>query len=125
MSAMVPVVARAAGFGAGVGVGMELIARGEAKGRLFAIATVAAAALQAVAYFVGWGICISACLGAVASLASFDERGLTVAEGIMVVAGGAILGGCAGYWLGSIELDPTLILQGLLIGAFIGSLARH
>lgn len=107
MSSMVQVLGRAAGFGAVVGTGTELIHGGEGRGRYFAIAVVAATALQAVACFFGWGAAAGAFLGGCVGWENWSNRG----DGTIAQAVGYILvGACVGYVAELAKIQIAILL---------------
>lgn len=90
MSALLPALARAAGVGAVLGLGIELMAR--SKGILFVISVVASVALRAAAWYFGAAASVGAVAGVVFSLVVVNSDSNPVS-----VLGGAFFGAALGY----------------------------
>jgi hypothetical protein len=93
MSAVGPALARAAGYGAAIGLGGELFVE-ESKGRIFAVSVVASVALRAVAYYFGIGSAIGVFLGLYCGLGNAKSSNVvTLKESV----GCALVLGTLGY----------------------------
>jgi hypothetical protein len=98
MSTLLPVLARAAGVGALLGVGGELI-NSNSKGKWFRASVVASVALRALAFYLGAGAAVGIAVGAIG--ACVFNRGPNGAyaglPSIRTIMGAALIGGVLGY----------------------------
>jgi hypothetical protein len=99
MGAILPVLARAAGFGAVLGIGGELV-DANSKGKWLVASVVVSVASRALAFYLGAGaaagVIIGACAFALYSIYTRmkHNRVLFIAR---IIIGGALIGGSLGY----------------------------
>src|SRR5450755_4313942 len=93
MGAILPVLARAAGFGAVLGIGGELV-DGNSNGMWFVASVVVSVALRATGFYLGAGPAAGAFIG-VCALAVYSIA--NAKKEVLPIIGGALIGGSLGY----------------------------
>jgi hypothetical protein len=94
MNALLPDLARTAGYVAILGVGVEFLV-GDSKGMIFVSLVVGAVAIHALAFYAGIGIAIGVPIGVFMGLNACMG---TWFERFRVAVGGAIVGGFIGHF---------------------------
>jgi hypothetical protein len=93
MGAILPVLARAASFGAVLGIGGEL-ADANSKGKWLVASVVVSVALRATGFYLGAGAAAGAFIGVCALTLYSIANGKREAR---IIIGGALIGGSLGY----------------------------
>jgi hypothetical protein len=101
MNPVLPHLARAAGVGALLGIGMTLSSKKENPGGWILMTVVTSVALGALAYYVGVGAALGASLGLLAGLGGekIEQVNDLTTEKCQKIAGAILVGGTLGYVL--------------------------